>query len=306
MSVFNCESYLEKSISSILDQTFKNFEFIIIDDGSTDGSLKVIKSFSDKRIRFMTQENAGLSASLNRGIRQAKSSLIARMDADDISHPDRLRKQVNFMEANPQCVCLGTNAIVIDMNGLELFTSELPISWQEIKKLLPTSPFFHSSTMIRKEVLLKCGGYNEEIKHHFEDIILWNQMAEIGELWNIKEPLLSYRLLPSSITNRSVSDSKKMTSIAIKIVQGISLADKDKVFLQRINLKKAKNVKKSNYFLAIGKIYLEKKVIKRCAFSNLLRSIIWNPLNYKAWFNLLLSLQPTFLIHKWKKYRAIN
>ena len=110
MSVYNGEKYLKRSIDSILNQTFKDFEFIIINDGSTDKSLEIIKSYDDDRIVLIDQENKGLTKSLNIGIKTASGKYIARQDADDVSLPDRLKKQVDFLEVREDVVLLGCRA----------------------------------------------------------------------------------------------------------------------------------------------------------------------------------------------------
>ena len=125
MSVYNGEKYLREAIDSILNQTFKDFEFIIVNDGSTDNSLKIIKSYNDPRITIINQKNTGLAKALNEGIKIAKGKFIARMDADDISEPERFKKEYKFMHVHDECVALGTNAIIIDENGNNLYITEL-------------------------------------------------------------------------------------------------------------------------------------------------------------------------------------
>jgi len=114
MSVFNGERYLREAIDSILQQTFVDFEFIIIDDGSTDSSASIMSSYADRRIRVIRQKNRGLSAALNVGLKAAEGRYIARMDADDVSLPHRFGRQYLFLETHPQCVAVGSNAIIID------------------------------------------------------------------------------------------------------------------------------------------------------------------------------------------------
>ena len=115
MPVYNAERHLREAIDSILAQSFKPFEFLIIDDGSTDRSASIIASYRDERIRFFRNEtNLGISATLNKGIALSSCELIARMDADDISHPQRLQKQFGFMKRNPACALLSTWARVVN------------------------------------------------------------------------------------------------------------------------------------------------------------------------------------------------
>jgi glycosyltransferase involved in cell wall biosynthesis len=128
MPVYNAASYLHEAIDSILQQTFRDFEFLIIDDGSTDQSIAIVQSYKDPRIRFVRNEtNAGIAATLNRGIELASCELIARMDADDISYPDRLQKQYDYMMHDSACALLSTWCRVVTAAGkhvrLERYTS---------------------------------------------------------------------------------------------------------------------------------------------------------------------------------------
>ncbi len=303
-SVYNGQKYLREAIDSILNQTFKDFEFIIIDDGSTDNSGAIIQSYNDTRIRLIQKENKGLAAALNVGIKAAKGKYIARMDADDISIPERLEKQLDFLENRRECVAVGSNAKVIDMNGAYLYISSQPSTWKEIKKKLPSSPFFHSSTMFRKDTAIECGGYYEEIRHHFEDMVLWNKMADYGELWNIEKPLIKYRLVPLAITNRSLKTNLVMHNICNNILELGTVRKSDMEILDKITKKKSENWKMSNYFLKIGKVYIERNFQRKKAYKNLILSIKYFLLNGKAWFNLILLFLPLSLIRKWKKIRG--
>ena len=305
MSVYNGEPYLREAIDSILHQTFTDFEFIIIDDGSTDKSADIISSYDDLRIVLIQQKNRGLAAALNAGIKAARGKYIARMDADDISLPERFEVQFDFLERHPACVAVGSNANIIDMNGEYLYTSSNPIAWQDIQNFLPASPFFHSSTVFRKDTAIKCGGYYEEIKHHFEDMILWNKMALHGELWNIEKPFINYRLVPSAITNRSNETSVVMRRICGNILQNGNISHSDLNLLQRVTQKRSERWKKSNYFLHIGKIYIERNFQRGRSAGNLIKSLLYRPLNAKAWFNLTLLLLPVFVITSWKRHRGV-
>ncbi|MCK4395677.1 MAG: glycosyltransferase [Candidatus Marinimicrobia bacterium] len=305
MSVYNGEKYLREAIESILNQSFKDFEFVIIDDGSNDSSAEIIKSYNDPRIIIIQQESSGLAKALNNGIKKAKGKYIARMDADDISIPERLEKQLDFLENLRECVAVGSNAKVIDMNGEYLYISSQPSTWKEIKKKLPSSPFFHSSTMFRKDVAIECGGYYEEIRHHFEDMVLWNKMADRGELWNIEKPLIKYRLVSSAITNRSLKTNLIMHNICNNILELGTVRKSDMEILDKITKKKSENWKMSNYFLKIGKVYIERNFQRKKAYKNLILSIKYFLLNGKAWFNLILLFLPLSIIKKWKKIRGV-
>ncbi|MFA7289817.1 MAG: glycosyltransferase, partial [Melioribacteraceae bacterium] len=199
---YNTELYLKEAIESILNQDFEDFELILIDDGSTDNSLQIANSFKDTRIKIFHKSNEGLSKTLNKGIEIAESNLIMRLDADDIALTNRMKNQYDFLNTNLDFVAIGSNAIIIDKDGNELYTTEQNLSWESIKNNLPINPFYHSSVMMRKDIVIKCGGYPVSIRHHFEDIVLWNKLAKYGKLANLPEALIKYRLVPSALTNR--------------------------------------------------------------------------------------------------------
>jgi len=133
MSVYNGANYVSDAIESILNQSYDNFEFIIVNDGSTDNSLKIIESFTDKRIKIINQDNQGLVAALNTAIKAASGDLIARQDADDISLPERLSKQVGAIITNPNLVLLGSSIITIDEYSKELGTHKVLLADPELK-----------------------------------------------------------------------------------------------------------------------------------------------------------------------------
>lgn len=193
MSVYNGERYLREAIESILSQSYKNFEFIIINDGSTDGSKKIIQSYKDARIQLINQQNRGLVPSLNTGIKTAKGRLIARQDADDISLPDRLQIQVSYLERNPNTVLVGSSMQVMDEASNIMHTHHVLLSDPELRQeLLVRSPFAHGSVVFRREDAIQAGLYHTT---HWpaEDYDLWLRLSTYGSLSNINQPLYIYR-----------------------------------------------------------------------------------------------------------------
>lgn len=196
MAVYNGEFYLRESIDSILNQTFKDFEFLIIDDCSTDLSRDVIRPYCDPRIRFIVNsKNLGLIKTLNYGLELARGEYIARQDQDDISHPTRLEKQVAYLNSNPDVVLLGTRVNSIDQDGRRsepfgcaTVSSEHAIRWQSMFD----NPFVHPSVMMRSDIVHNVGGYDE----HFaecEDFDLFSRLLNNSKATNLKEALLDYR-----------------------------------------------------------------------------------------------------------------
>jgi glycosyltransferase involved in cell wall biosynthesis len=197
MSVYNGEKYLKESIESILNQTYENFEFLIIDDGSTDNSKEILKSYEsqDRRIKlFFREENRGLTKNLNFLINNSRGKYIARMDADDVSFKDRFEKQINFFSHNLEIDILGTFAIDIDEYGNIIRTRTVPINDKEIKKMiLKLSPLIHPTVMFKKNALEKISFYNEKFLTS-QDLDMWYRAMAIGlKFHNIDEPLLYYR-----------------------------------------------------------------------------------------------------------------
>jgi hypothetical protein len=203
MSVYNAKRYVAEAVRSILDQSFRNFEFIVIDDGSTDGSGAILHSYqeADPRLRVYTQKNRGLIESLNRGCELARGTYIARMDADDVAVRDRLESQVAFMEQSPDVGVLGGTVEIIDAAGSPLGFGYNLLHDSEIRSALPECPFWHSTILMRTEVFIATGGYRK-IVIDSEDHDLWLRMAERAKLANLPQVLLRYRVHPDQVSVR--------------------------------------------------------------------------------------------------------
>ena len=206
MSVYNGERYLREAIDSILNQTFQDFEFIIIDDGSTDRTKEIIRSYNDLRIRlFNNEKNIGLTKSLNRGIELCRGEYIARMDGDDVSLPMRLEKQVEFMMVNNDVGISGTWNRSIGQNvGVN---DHYPISDSEIRcMLLFNNTFCHPSLIIRRQAIESNGlSYNSRLQYA-QDYDLVVRGSEHFLLANIPEVLVSYRSHPDQIAMNKRKD----------------------------------------------------------------------------------------------------
>jgi len=298
MPVYNAEKYLAESIESILNQTFKDFEFIIIDDGSTDSSLSIIKKYdNDKRIKLIEHANYGISKSVNEGIGLSRFDLIARMDADDIAHNERLEKQIKYLLNNNDCGVLGTQATVIDMYGNELYKSNIPTESKHLIKKLPYgSPFYHGSVMFRKRLFEKTGGFNEFNRQFNEDTELWMKMKDITEFRNLDEHLYYYRITPTAGSLRSKKIEKKISALIQKRV----ISEKEQKELYEYK-EKTNREKKFLYNLRIGKIYLERTTNKKKSAEHLIRALVINPFNISLIYNFFLLFVPFSLIRKLKK-----
>lgn len=196
MSVFNGQIFLAEAVESILNQTFRDFELLVIDDGSTDGTFEILAKYArnDERVRVHSHENKGRAASLNLGIGFAKGSYIARMDADDIALPDRLKDQMQFMERHPEVGLLGGAYERITREGLALNTVWPPLEDSEIRRrLLSDNPMCHPAILMRKDVAVASGGYRKALLDA-DDYDLWLRIAERCQLANLNQVVLRYRI----------------------------------------------------------------------------------------------------------------
>jgi glycosyltransferase involved in cell wall biosynthesis len=205
MSVYNGALFLGEAIKSILNQTCQDFEFIIINDASTDDTSKVLAEFTDSRIIVLkNDENIGMTKSLNIGIRHAKGQFVARMDADDISLPQRFEKQLLFLENNPEYALVGSSYFKIDEAGnkvsiIKVLADDLAIR-RELKK---QNWFGHGTVMIRRQVLAEMGGYDERFKYS-QDYDLWIRVSSRFKMANIEEPLYCWRSTGLGISNEKM------------------------------------------------------------------------------------------------------
>ncbi len=212
MSVHNGEAYLKACIDSILGQTFDDFEFIIVDDASADATAVLLDEYTraDIRVRLVTnKENLGLTKSLNIAIRKAQGEYIARMDADDISFPERFEKQVDFLDKNPEYGVVGAWAKVIDEKGEIIDEFAWETDSKTLKRnLIKWNPIIHSLAMIRKSVLDDAGLYDENFRYA-QDYELWFRISRLSKMANIPDFLMSYRVSGKSITSSKNHEQAK-------------------------------------------------------------------------------------------------
>lgn len=203
MCVYNGEKYLREAVDSILGQTFTDFQFIVVDDGSTDttGEILLEYSIADLRVVFaQNEENIGLTRSLNKGLRMATGQYIGRQDADDISMPERIARQVGFLDAHPEVGLVGVQAYVIDeknrvMRRLAVPVGDLDIRW----RMLFSNSFVHGGVMFRSSLLHEVGYYDERILYA-QDYDYWVRVSEKCMVANLTQTLVCWRLVPTCIT----------------------------------------------------------------------------------------------------------
>lgn len=223
MPVFNAERYLSKAIASVLSQTYADFELLIIDDGSSDGSKAIIEHFAmvDLRVRAISRENRGISYSRNEGLAMANGAYIAWMDADDISLPGRLEAQLEYLEKHPDAVAVGCGVQLIDPDDDVLCEWNAPKSHAEIDAFHISGRgggIIFPSSMMRKSSVISVGGFRDDIVAA-EDLDLFLRLAEIGELENMVPVHFLYRQHRKSISHnargRVVEDTRRVLSSAL-------------------------------------------------------------------------------------------
>jgi GT2 family glycosyltransferase len=205
MSVYNNAPFIERAVNSILQQTWRDFEFVIINDGSTDGSTEILRRLaaSDIRIKLVEQENRGLVASLNRGFAMAAGGLIARMDGDDESLPERFERQVAFLDKHRDHGVVGAQTVNIDQHGTVVRrTDNYPRSFEQFLDAMDGKPLInHPSVIIDRSVFERANGYRS-LYRHCEDYDLWLRLSEFTKLCSLDEILHRYRVNDDQVTIR--------------------------------------------------------------------------------------------------------
>ncbi len=215
LPVYNCEKYAADAIDSILTQSFDDFELIIVNDGSTDRSDEIVRSYTDQRIVYLeNDQNVGLVRSLNSGLSIARGVFIARMDADDISFPGRFEKQVSYLHDHPEIGVLGTAIQVINTEGRTISSCRFPANHDLIAwSLCFRNPIVHPSAMMRRETLINNGGYPIELIIP-EDYFLWHLLISKTKFANIPDILIKYRQHEDSVRVR-LKDQHQKNRVAI-------------------------------------------------------------------------------------------
>lgn len=208
MCCYNAEAHIRESIDSVLRQSFTDYEFIIWDDGSTDGTREIVQSYKDARIQYYYHENTGLGQALRLSCEKASAPFIARMDADDICEPTRLQEEYDYLQSHPETVLVSSAVNYIDEDGTFLRRSLPYTDSRVIKRLLLTtgqSVVVHPSTMFRKDAYVRAGGYMPLRKA--QDIALFSRLCKLGKFYTFMKPLLNYRLAVDSITTQTQESS---------------------------------------------------------------------------------------------------
>ena len=240
LPVWNAGDFLAAAVESIRAQTLADWQLLAIDDGSTDGSRQTLEDFArrDRRIVVTSRPNRGLAATLQEGIERARSGIVALMNADDISHPDRLARQFAFLEHHPTVAALGTQTRLLVDGRATTIESRLPLAPEACRRFLPLAPpLAHPTVMLRRDAVLAVGGYRPQ--SYVEDYDLWLRLADRVDLANLPAALLDYRLHDGQFS--SARDEK--VAVATLVVRAAAAARRsgrpDRVTADRLGIRVA-------------------------------------------------------------------
>lgn len=251
LPIYNCELFVKDAIQSILDQTYTHFEFLILDDCSTDNTFTIASSFDDARIRIIQKvQNSGYTNSLNLGIQEAKGVYIARMDGDDISLPERLEKQVNFMQDHPEVAVCGCSYQIVDSEQI----IAKPVSNEAIKiAMLQESAIGHPTAMIRTSILHENNLFYDPNFEPAEDYDLWVRLLAYGKLANLDEVLFSYRNHDGQVSETRKNKQRTLATASrwnlLKYLQIVTSTEEELVYKKLFSLTEKFNFEEIETFL---------------------------------------------------------
>lgn len=222
MPVWNGERFLKEAIDSILAQTFSDFEFIILDDGSTDSTLEIVRAYaaSDSRVRLVQLEHGGIVVALNRGISEAKADWIARMDCDDIALPNRFEEQWSAIEKNPDAILCHTHVHIVGEPQYVTPAGRFIRSKALLAlRLCFQCPIIHPTVLLKKDAVIDCGGF-VPAERHAEDYGLWGRLLMRGNVVGVAQPLLQFRVHGGSISKLQAEAQQTITrDVAVRHCQ---------------------------------------------------------------------------------------
>lgn len=281
MCCYNAETHIKKAIDSILNQSFNDFEFIIWDDGSTDKTKEIIASYSDGRIRYFYHENTGLGEALRLACEKTTAQIIARMDADDYSLPDRFEKEYAFLAKHEDVALVSSAVNYIDDNDNMISCSFPYTNYDVIKKIMlsGSSVIVHPASMFKKAIYIQTGGYHPLKKA--QDSLLFSRMMQFGKLAILQEPLLNYRISANSISSQTQHNAyddlvwrlrKKMINDVEVSYTDVRIYNELVDCAKRYNKSKAKNITSKRLKLSLEmRIY---NFLKRIIGESISRKLI--------------------------------
>lgn len=271
MSAYNAATHIQSAINSVLNQTFTDWELLVIDDGSTDQTSTILQTFHDPRLRLLKNNlNIGLTKSLNLALRQARGEYVARLDADDLSLPERFSQQVHFLDRHPEIVLVGTLAKLIDSEGSLFDYQKTPTDPDIIKfSLLFGNPITHSSIMFSRKIVLDLGGYNEQFRYA-QDFDLYSRLVQKHRIAILPELLVKYRRHSQSITlhqnSRQSAEDFALRTVFNNIQQYLAITPEDFLLIKqglliknRPSLSPIQTLRTMNLLRRIWRQYLKKE-----------------------------------------------
>jgi len=298
MPAYNASKYISDAIKSVLTQTYQDFELVIVNDGSTDDTLDIVNSFTDSRIVIINQNNMGVATALNTGLKHSKGTYIARFDADDLCYPERLEKQLSFLQNNPDYVLVGSDAdYILEDDGFLFHFKCIAHTHDEVmQKLYFYCPFVHPTVMYKKECVCNAGGYPADA-HNFEDYMLWIAIAKTGKLCNLPEPLIKYRLNPTSVTIDERWRGKRFRELKRKaVLSGTITHEAGNEILTIIKAQDMVHIKQGAYHALCGKKFLTNNYQPQKAREHFKRTIKIRPRRLDNYLLYTVSYMPKRLI----------
>jgi glycosyltransferase involved in cell wall biosynthesis len=258
MPAYNAAAYIREAVDSVLQQSFTDFELLIINDGSTDTTFDILKTYTDPRIRIETQDNLGLVKTLNKGLQLARAKWVARFDADDVCYPERLQEQIDFLEQHPDYILIGSEADYMDESGNFIFTYKFRFYEDtEIRSMgFRYCPVIHSAVMFSKQAVLDAGGYDDHAIT-FEDHLLWRNLSAYGKMKNVHKSWIKVRFNPDSITIDEKWRGKEFLELKARSIHSGHVTSEDYTKLKEILAKQNFTAyKKAAYHSMLGKKFL--------------------------------------------------
>lgn len=302
MSVYNGMDYLPQSVNSVLAQSFKNFEFLIVNDGSTDGTADFLDSLEDERIRVFHIENKGVAGAKNHALKNARGTWAAIIDHDDLWHPDKLKKQLDYLRQNPDTTLLGTFAEIIDKEGQHLYIKRKLTSNAELSKAMEIgNQFTHSTVMFPIKTALEIGGYYEKPRAYIVDYMLLYHLGKRGKMANLPEPLVKYRIVPGSLSSKN--DPPRFHQIMHHVIRSGQISDEELSEIREMK-KRDKGTKRkqmAGYHYYLGRVFLFYSPNRLKAIRHFFKAILAVPTFVKAWIYLVLCFMPRAIVRTFYK-----
>lgn len=307
MPAYNSEAFVGEAVASMLAQTFTDFELLVIDDGSTDSTGAVLEAIRDPRLRLVSNPyNIGLIRTLNRGLELATGHYVARMDADDVSVPERLERQVEFLESHTEVDVLGTMANLINESGEAIGNiSDYPTDADDVRAdLLRECCLIHPTVMFRRDVVRAVGGYDPGAPHA-EDYDLWLRLSDDHGIANLPEKLVSYRLHRNQVSVRNVATQNRVAqrcrsaALRRRAARGEDVRNVEPVvhasLWRRLT---ATECTLGLDYLNWARVYWMMRM-PAMAFSLAANSVYHSPFSGAAWATLIMSAADTVLPDSW-------